>query len=540
MTDPERLPDRMEALRRLVAAAEGYLPPDRLAAARATIDRAGERLALSRSHTVVALAGATGSGKSSLFNAMAGAELSRVAFRRPTTGATHACVWGSDDAGSLLEWLGVPSERRFTPAFADADLNGLVLLDLPDFDSVEREHRFEVDRLLALVDLVVWVLDPQKYGDRLVHETYLAEFHRHRDITVVLLNQADRLDPADLARCTSDLAQMLKVDGLGGVPVLATSSVGPPGLAALRETVVGAVSARLAALRRLGADVDGVLDGLAPTLGSTPPKDLDRPSVRVLTDALAHAAGVPVVAAATGSAYRHRAIAATGWPVVRWVRRLRPDPLRRLRLGGQVRAVGPVAATSVPPPSAAARAEVGLALRQLADRSAGGLPDPWPEATLAAARSAGRLSEGDADDLADGLDVAVARTDLGLPVRRPLWWRAVGAVQWVATLAALIGLLWLGLRVALFALGLPQPPMAAVGRLPMPTLLLLGGVLASLLLSVLTRPVIHVIARRRRRRAALRLRAAVESVVAERVLPPVRAVLRAYRDARAAFDDAGS
>jgi len=75
----------------------------------------------------------------------------------------------------------------------DETLRGLVLLDLPDFDSVEETHRVEVDRILALVDLMVWVLDPQKYADRVVHKQYLSQFSRHRDVTVVVLNQSDLL-----------------------------------------------------------------------------------------------------------------------------------------------------------------------------------------------------------------------------------------------------------------------------------------------------------------------------------------------------------
>jgi hypothetical protein len=460
---------------------------------------------------------------------LAGKELSPVGFRRPTTGAASACVWGPDDASALLNWLGVPPARRFAPAGQEAEraaLDGLVLLDLPDFDSVESAHRVEVDRLLTLVDLLVWVLDPQKYADRVVHEQYLARFARHRDVTVVLLNQADLLTPADVDSCLADLQRLLRSDGLEGAPVLATSSVGEPGLDALRERLAGAVSARLAALRRLAADADDVAAELSGLFEAEPPSDVE-PAAPELTDALAHAAGVPVVAAATGRAYRHRAIAAMGWPVSRWLRRLRPDPLRRLHLGG----VGtPV--TSLPQPSAASRAEVGLALRRLAERAAGGLPAPWPEAVLATAR------ESAGEDLADALDLAVTRTDLGLPVRRPLWWRAVGALQWVATLVALVGLVWLGLRAALFAFALPELPMPEVGRVPAPTALLGGGLLASLLIAVLVRPVVRLVAGRRRRRAAARLRAAVDAVARERVVAPVTAALRAYRDGRAAWRDA--
>src|SRR6185436_16062527 len=119
----------------------------RLAAARAMLNRAAERTALSQEHTVVALAGTTGSGKSSLFNALARLELSQAGFRRPTTSAAHACVWGAHPADALLDWLGIPGDHRFHRDSGldsdDARLRGLVLLDLPDFDSVEDAHRAE-------------------------------------------------------------------------------------------------------------------------------------------------------------------------------------------------------------------------------------------------------------------------------------------------------------------------------------------------------------------------------------------------------------
>ena len=73
--------------------------------------RAGERLRLSGEHTVVALAGSTGSGKSSLFNALAGADLSPVGVRRPTTSKAHASVWGAEGAAPLVQWLGVPRRQ---------------------------------------------------------------------------------------------------------------------------------------------------------------------------------------------------------------------------------------------------------------------------------------------------------------------------------------------------------------------------------------------------------------------------------------------
>ena len=532
--DADVLVGRVEALGRFLRAVDGHLPPDRLVDAHTVLERAGARLKLSREHTVVALAGSTGSGKSSLFNALAGLNLSPVGVRRPTTGVAHACVWGTPEgATKLLDWIGVLPRHRFARESAlDADdeaaLRGLVLLDLPDFDSVERSHRMEVDRLLGLVDLVVWVVDPQKYADKVVHRSYLREFHRHRDVTVVVLNQADRLTPAEVIRLLTDLRQLLESDGLGGVPAIATSAVDPAGLAELRALLEHAVVDRQAALRRLSGDVDIVAGNLRPLIGPPVAENaVDRDTVRRLAGALASSAGVPAVAEATEHAYRHRAGATMGWPLVRWLRRLRPDPLARLHLPASTETAGPVAATSVPDPDAAQRSAVGLAIRDTADAAGSALPSPWPAALADAARS--RL-----DDLPDALDRAVATTDIGLN-RTPIWWRAVGALQWLATLGAIAGLGWLVVGYVVRALGLPRLEHPTVGELPVPTLLLLGGLLLGLLVALLIKPVVRWAARRARARAESRLRSAVADVGREYIVAPVRQVLQAYAEAREAL-----
>jgi hypothetical protein len=544
----DTLVERVEALRSFVNLAGPYVPSQRLAAARAVVGRAGERLALSRAHTVVALAGATGSGKSSIFNAFAGADLSVVGLRRPTTGEAHACVWGPGRASELLDWLGIGRrygrssggefEIRGTrienrpPSGRQADgLTGLVLVDLPDFDSVETEHRVEADRLLALADLIVWVLDPQKYADKVLHRQYLDHFGHHRDITVVALHQADRLNDADLQTCLTDLDRLLEADGLAGVPAIATSTAGRPGLGQLRTILEKAVATRLAALQRLAGDVDATVADLRPLVSVNRTQTNDRAIAADLHHALAVAAGVPVVARATERSYVHRAVLHTGWPVTRWVRRFRPDPLGRLRLGrGPSTPDQPVGATSIGPAAPAATAAVGLALRAVGERHGRDLPDPWPAAMLDAARS--RLA-----DIPDALDVAVARTDLGMS-RTPVWWRLVGLLQWLFVLAAGGGLVWLLLRYALFALALPEPPSPDVGRVPLFTVLFAGGLLAGLLLAMVARPIVAAGARRRGRRVAASLTASVRSVGDELVLAPVAQVGQAYAGARTALASA--
>src|SRR5687768_8185056 len=141
------LDTQLAALADAADLAAGRLDEDDVETARAAVAKAGSRLGLGVEETVVALAGPTGAGKSSLFNALAGAELTAVGRRRPTTSAAVAAVWG-DGGGPLLDWLEIPRRHRLD----GNELDGLVLLDLPDFDSVERDHRLEVDRLVDLVD----------------------------------------------------------------------------------------------------------------------------------------------------------------------------------------------------------------------------------------------------------------------------------------------------------------------------------------------------------------------------------------------------
>jgi hypothetical protein len=223
-----------------------------------------------------------------------------------------------------------------------------------------------------------------------------------------------------------------------------------------------------------------------------------------------------------------RAGKSMGWPLMRWIRRARPDPLRRLRLGRAN--AGAASASSLPAPSAADRSSATLAVRALADHAAVGLPHPWPEALSEAARA-------HTADLPDALDRAVVATDLGVD-RKPLWWRGIGGLQWLVTLVALAGALWLLVRIALIAIGLPTLDLIQVGRVPLATVMLVGGLLAGILIGLLVKPMVAIGARHAASRAEGRLRAAVTEVARDLVVTPVRHVLHQYAEARAALTDA--
>ena len=264
-------------LTRMAAARSGSdgFSQDLLTDAEALLRRSGERMRMSGSHTVVALAGGTGSGKSSLFNALAGAAFSPAGVMRPTTKHSHACVWGMDGAAPLLDWLGVQRRHRYARASAlsegEASLTGLLLLDLPDHDSVVTGSAALVDRLVKMADMLVWVLDPLKYADASVHRRYLVPLAGHAAVTTVVLNQADTLPPDQVADCAADLRRLLDAEGLLETPVLVTSAATGTGLQELRRTLATSVAERRAVSDRIAFDIDALLERFAVYAGDSVP-----------------------------------------------------------------------------------------------------------------------------------------------------------------------------------------------------------------------------------------------------------------------------
>ena len=541
------LADRVQALAEAAEACEGRVDDDLVAEARRVTQQVDQRLALSGSATVVALAGATGSGKSSLFNAVSGTDLARVGVRRPTTSEPLAVTWGDESTEDLLDWLQVSRRHTLTaqgtpmgdPGGTGGRLDGLVLLDLPDHDSTERGNQLQVDRMVRLVDVMVWVVDPQKYADGVLHDRYLKPLVEHAPVMVVVLNQVDRLDAAQRQACLRDLRRLLDSEGLTRTEIRAVSAETGEGLAELRELIADRVAGKVAAARRLSADVATAADRLAAASGSAGVPEVGKRSVSTMNAAMAEAAGAEVVAGAVREAWRVRGAAATGWPVVAWIGRLKPDPLRRLHLDrlsvsakGEPKAIDPtgVGRTSLPTRSGVQTARVDTAVRALATEASTGLARGWADAVKGAARSA-------EPHLADALDRAVARTDLDIDRRRS-WWQLVRVLQWVLLAAVVAGLLWLGSAFVLAYLQMPPLPDVTWGRLPAPTVLVLGGVLAGLLLAGLSRVGVVVGAGRRERAARTALRRSVAGVTNELVVQPVQAELERYARARAALERA--
>ncbi|MCW2794392.1 MAG: transporter [Nocardioides sp.] len=523
---------RIDGLDSATEAARGRLDDELVDDAREMVDRATGRLRLSAEHTVVAIAGATGSGKSSTFNALTGLELSAVGVRRPTTSWATACVWGREGADELLEWLGIPPRHQTTrdsmldTGREDNALQGVVLLDLPDHDSTEVSHHLEVDLLVQLADLLVWVLDPQKYADAAIHDRYLAPLASHEGVMVVVLNHIDTVQEDRRQGMVDDVRRLLAQDGLPEVPVIPVSARQGIGINELRGEIAKRVRAKKMTRQRLEADLKDVARRLEEASGSGRTRALSPERIAALDDAFADAAGVPTVVDAVDRSVRLRAGRATGWPVTAWFSRLRPDPLKRLHLdlGADGKQLTGRARTSMPEPTQVQRARVDTEVRALADDLSDGLARPWADAVRRASTS--RLT-----DLGDRLDGALAGTELGAD-RVPVWAGAVRLVQWLLIVAALAGAGWLGVLAVLGWLTLSQPSTPEVVGLPVPTLLLVGGVALGVLLALLCRLLVRGTARRRARSVDRRLREAVSTVSRELVIAPIEAELLAYTAVR--------
>jgi GTPase Era involved in 16S rRNA processing len=481
---------------------------------------------------VVAIAGATGSGKSSTFNALIGLELSSVGVRRPTTSWATACVWGSQGADELLAWLGIPLRHQtrrdslLDTRREDNALDGVVLLDLPDHDSTEVAHHLEVDRLVQLADLLVWVLDPQKYADAAIHDRYLAPLHHHSDVTVVVLNQIDTVPEDRRQSMVDDVRRLLDADGLQDVPLFAISARHGLGVDDLRAEVAKRVAAKKSARLRLDTDLKQAAERLAEASGDGAPRELSDRRVHKLEEALADAAGVPTIVEAVERSTRIRAGRATGWPVVSWVSRLRRDPLKKLQLdlGSTGKQLTGRSRPSLPATTPVQRARVDAEVREIADHASKDLGQPWVEAVRRASTS--RL-----DLLGDRLDAAMAATDLRV-ARIPVWAGVVRVLQWVLILAALGGGGWLVALAAMDFLELEKPSTPEVLGFPIPTLMLLGGVALGVLLAVGCRFLVRATARRRAASADKRLREAVHEVAVELVVTPIRTELEAHTAVR--------
>ncbi|WP_017608854.1 GTPase [Nocardiopsis xinjiangensis] len=526
----DELVERLDSLESLLEIGEGELPSSVTERSSQLLEHAGARLRLSGEHTVVALAGGTGSGKSSLFNALCGLELSQTGITRPTTSKAHACVWGNEGADDLLGWLGVPPRYRHSRTgvldSGNSELHGLVLLDLPDHDSVRSMHTSEADRLIGSVDLLVWVVDPQKYADAALHHRYLANMAGHGAVTVAVLNQVDKVESEELEELLTDLRRLLETESGVHPRIITTSTITDHGVDDLRDFLSDTVRERRALVDRLDADLDVIVRDFEPFQGEGEIPTTVSTEVRSsLQKGLSNAAGVSAVADVTEANDVRRGRRRVGWPVVRRLTKLRKDPLAAVHLdfvrrdtengvSGRVDAHG---------------AELEKSLVEAADGVSEDMPPMWRRRMRAAARS---RAEELTSELGGAVDGAVRGSE-----RTPSWWGFARILQYVLLGVAGVGVAW----AVVAALSWMGGGITGVRLFDDPIFIAYAGVVvaASLLVGWLTGVgcgnLVEVAAVQRREEIERTAEASVREIAGERVVRPLEAELERFRVFRRAY-----
>lgn len=489
---------RIEALEKVLELGQGRINPDSIDQARATIDKVSRRTNVSADHTVIGFFGATGSGKSTLFNAVVGQQIAETAVRRPTTAEALAAVWGREGADEVLDWLQVKHRvflesetlkevptgpwakaRNFLTHRDSETRGGLILLDLPDFDSIEMSNRDVVERLIKLVDVLVWVFDPQKYADAVIHQEFIAPMASHSQVMMAVLNQADRVEATEIPVILTSLQRQLGEDGLKQkmlAPAMAVSARTGEGVENLRTLLASVAEKKQASVARIHADLNGVTRILQKQSGGS--TRVTEESARQLEDDLyAVVAGDSVVKAA-GDSYTMRAASSTGMVATRWLLKFKADPLKRLNLHHSEQELS---RSSLPPLNGAQTSAVNAATRAFGRRSAEDMPDPWHTAIRDAAMAQN-------EELPGALEKALSSVDFGWNKSR-WWWSLINLFQWLALLCAVLGLGWLLAYplAGFFQFYLPPAPVLEGTPLSLPTGLLLFAVLLALLLTLMAR-----------------------------------------------------
>ncbi len=210
----------LDALDLVVARGQGVVPQARLDEAEAIVARIRDRRGFHGETLVLGLIGGTGSGKSSLLNAIAGETIASVSALRPHTDRPLAWL-PVDAAPSLLETL---DAAAIVDRHTQDTMDNVALLDLPDIDSVAIDHRRLVEDLLPEIDGVLWLVDPDKYRDGALHRDFLAPLARYQEQFAFVFNKID-LVPDDLrSEMVGDFIAALESHGYTNPTVLVTAA----------------------------------------------------------------------------------------------------------------------------------------------------------------------------------------------------------------------------------------------------------------------------------------------------------------------------
>ncbi len=165
---------------------------------------------------VAAFFGGTGVGKSTLLNRLAGQAIARTGVERPTSREISIYLHESIQLRNLPP--NFPLERVRVAQHRDESRRQVLWIDMPDIDSIEQHNRELVLEWLPHIDVLIYVVSPERYRDdkgwRLLRE------HGGEHAWLFVINQWDRGHPVQY----EDFGKLLAKGGFQNPIILRTDS----------------------------------------------------------------------------------------------------------------------------------------------------------------------------------------------------------------------------------------------------------------------------------------------------------------------------
>ncbi len=183
----------------------------------------------------VVFLGGTGTGKSTLFNALCGAALSETGVERPKTCgpilyAPKGCpvenrfplpgmeLCKETGEGSGLKAAAGSAGRLVILEHARREFSHLILADTPDLDSVELDNRQVAEDFFLFSDAVIFVTSQEKYADEVPHRFLLRILKGQRPFFVLFNKAEEGAMPEDFLSTINEAALSHEKDRLWIIP----------------------------------------------------------------------------------------------------------------------------------------------------------------------------------------------------------------------------------------------------------------------------------------------------------------------------------
>lgn len=553
-------------------------------------DQLERRDALDPRVTVIAVAGPSGTGKSTVVNTLARRNsLVPTGMHRPTTTELVAYVDAEVTAAPFLELSGIP--RSVSVEFCTTRSNPLrdslgmvgeghqvrsaltqcghpIVVEVPDTLLVP-ELTSAASQVLETADLILWTTDSQKYADAAFHSR-ISAFPRHPN-SYFVLTHTEGLTESQLQTLNQELAAIAERIGVSP-EILQISLYDESSLARFRETVAelshapearwrGQQAAIHHAATKLGQDLELDVTGefstqpvQAPSVASPP-----SPAETKLVDQVTQVSGLSAMEANFSKQYLRAGGFWTLWPVLNWLAGIKP--LAHVNQDnsatpGEPEADKPVGPSADPSPE------------QTADESAtpavaDSTPDPdlpsvapqadslnrfFPRVNVAGITSAARTYAATASahrpskwvdfaqlkavelsgNLVSALNLALESWKFPARPART-WWRIWRLGHWFWLAALVVGLLWsLVAGVAFLGGAGTSAAVWMVGPVPFPLLVLVAAVAGTLVWSLVGTKILHCGARNYGRECADKFRSLIQEVTRQGFLVKMNQNLDLY------------